>query len=87
MLKIDIQSAQKNLFNIIGSCIKDNEPIIITSKLGNVVLIREDTYRNIVESIFLLRIPNIKEDIENTIKTPTNKLKKVLILINTNSGV
>ena len=46
-----------------------HEPIIITGKRGNAVLISEDDWRAIQETMFLLNIPSMRESIQEGLAT------------------
>ena len=47
-----------------------HEPIVIKGKRGSAVLISEDDWRAIQETIYLLNIPGMRESIRNGLATP-----------------
>ena len=73
---IPISSARSHLFSLAQAVIESHKPITLTSKLGNVVLLSEDDFNAIQETLFLLSIPNMVEDLKIGRKTPKNKLSK-----------
>ena len=55
-----------------------HQPIQITGKRSNAVLISEDDWRSIQETLHLTSIPGMKESIVKGMKTPADKCAKVL---------
>lgn len=41
------------------SVFKQDEPVKVTTKKGNAVLIREDEYRSLLESVYLISQPRL----------------------------
>lgn len=56
------------------SCIKYDEVFTITSKNGNVVLLNENNYNNMIESLKLLRNSETRKSVLEAIDTPTDEL-------------
>ena len=50
--------------------IKYNEPVNISTKDGNAVIISEEDYNNLMETIYLLSIPEQREKIIEGLNTP-----------------
>ena len=73
MINVNIDSIKNNLENIATSCIKDDEVFNISLNEGNVILISEKNYNNIIESLYLR---GCYKDIEATINTPLEELSK-----------
>lgn len=59
-----ISSARADLFNVVQTAIDSHEPVVITSKNGNVVLISEEDFRAIQETLYLQSIPNLVKDVK-----------------------
>ena len=76
MLNINISNARSDLYKIASSCIKYNDVVNISTKDGNVILLSEDDYNSLIESLYLAGIKNVYEDIEETVKTPTSEFIK-----------
>ena len=76
MVTLDINDAINEFDSLIHNCIKNNDIIRISSSNGNVILLSESHYNNIIESINVMRDKNLCHDIEEAIKTPTSKFKK-----------
>ena len=62
--------ARSKLYRLIDEASTSGEPIVITGKRGNAVLISEDDWRSIQETIYLLNIPGMRESIREGLATP-----------------
>jgi len=62
--------ARTRLYRLIDEAAASHEPIVITGKRGKAVLISEDDWRSIQETLFLLNIPNMRESIQDGLATP-----------------
>ena len=49
--------ARSKLYRLIDEAASSHEPIVITGKRGSAVLISEDDWRSIQETLYLLNIP------------------------------
>lgn len=76
MNNTNIVSARSNFYKLASSCIKYGESFNITTKRGNVILLSENDYNNLVESFYLLSNKSVREDIIKTIKAPTSSFNK-----------
>lgn len=63
MVSIDIISFRKNIYEIIENTIEHNEPINIKTKKGNAVILSEMDYNNLMETLYISSVPNLKEKI------------------------
>ncbi|MBN1901025.1 type II toxin-antitoxin system Phd/YefM family antitoxin [Candidatus Sumerlaeota bacterium] len=70
--------ARAKLYGLIDETASSHEPIIIKSKRGNAVLISEDDWRSIQETIYLLNIPGMRKSIRDGLKTPVRKCSEEL---------
>ncbi len=70
--------ARSKFYRLIDQTSHSNEPIVITSKRGNAVLISEDDWRAIQETLFLLNIPGMRESIRQGLATPIEDCKEEL---------
>jgi prevent-host-death family protein len=62
--------ARSNLYKLIDQASTSHEPVIITGKRGNAVLLSEEDWKAIQETLFLLNIPNMRESIREGLETP-----------------
>ena len=76
MVTTNITNARKELYKIASSCIKYNEVVNINTKEGNIIVMNEEEYRSLIESLFLAGIPGMYESLEEISKTPTSEMIK-----------
>jgi len=70
MPTLSATEARTKLYNLIDLTSSTHEPILITGKRGNAVLISEDDWRSIQETIYLLNIPGMRDAIREGLATP-----------------
>ncbi|WP_201614580.1 type II toxin-antitoxin system Phd/YefM family antitoxin [Gulosibacter hominis] len=63
MTAVSATSARANLYRLIDQVNSESEPLTITGQRGNAVLVGEDDWRAIQESLFLASIPGMTESI------------------------
>jgi len=73
MKTISSANAKANLNKLLDDAAKSHEPIQITGKSTNAILISEDNWRAIQETLYLLSNPRMKESIMEGLKTPADK--------------
>ena len=70
MTNINITNFRKDIYELLEKTIKYNEPINISTKNGNAVVLSEEDYNNLMETLYISSIPGLKEDIIKGIKEP-----------------
>jgi len=60
---ISVSKARANIYNLIDETAQTHEPILITGKRHNAVMISEEDWKNIEETIYLNSIPNMASSI------------------------
>ena len=70
MTNVNATNFRKNLFGMLEQTIKYNEPINISTKEGNAVLLSEEDYNGLIETLYLCSIPGMEEKIVEGINTP-----------------
>ncbi len=78
MKSIAVTQARSKLYKLIDEAIDNSEPIQITGKRGNAVLISESDWRSINETLFLLSIPGMRESIIEGMNTPPDQCSEEL---------
>ena len=73
MLNTDITSFRKNVFSMIEQTIKYNEPLNISTKAGNAVVLSEEDYRGMMETLNLMFDPGMKSKLLDGIATPLSE--------------
>lgn len=64
MVNINITNFRKNIFSFIEQAIKYNDVVNISTKNGNAVILSEEDYNGLMETIYLNSIPGMKERIQ-----------------------
>ena len=75
---IKATDARSKLYRLIDEVTSSHNPITITGKRGNAVLLSEEDWRAIQETLFLLSIPGMRESIRNGLRTPVNECSEEL---------
>jgi antitoxin YefM len=70
--------ARSNLYRLIDQAAQSHEPIHISGKRGGAVLIAEDDWKAIQETLFLLAVPGMRESIKAGMVEPLAKSAKKL---------
>jgi antitoxin YefM len=74
MTTITATEARKQLYKLVDDVSDTHEPVQITGKRGNAVLVGEDDWRAVQETLFLVSIPGMRESILEGIATPPEEL-------------
>lgn len=78
MTTLTASEARAKLYKLLDRVAKSHEPIQITGKRHDAVLISEDDWRAINETLYLLSIPGMRKSIRKGLKTPIKKCAKKL---------
>ena len=70
MSAINITNARKELYNLVEEVNLYSEPTLIVSKKGNAVLVSENDWNAIQETVYLNSIPGLVESIKKGMETP-----------------
>ncbi len=78
MTTMTATEARKNFYNLLAEANSSHEPIHITDKRGNGVLISEDDWSAIEETLALNSIPGMRESIIKGMNTSISECSKEL---------
>lgn len=70
MSTINITDFRKNIFEYLNRTIQYNEPLCITTKTGNAVILSEEDYLGLMETLYLSSNAKLKKEIIEGLKTP-----------------
>lgn len=76
MTTLTATEARAKLYKLMDEAASSHEPIQITGKRANAVLIAEDDWRAVQETLYLVSIPGMRESIRKGLKTPVEKCGK-----------
>jgi prevent-host-death family protein len=74
MTTVSATEARKRLYALIDEVSHSHEPVQITGKRGNAVLLSEDDWRAIQETLHLVSIPGMRESILEGMATDVSEL-------------
>ena len=78
MRTINVTNARANLYKLIEETSIQHEPIQITGKKVNAVLLSEEDWRSIEETLYLLSIPGMRESIREELETSVDDCSEEL---------
>ena len=70
MTTINATNLRKNLFEYLNQAIEHNDVINISTKTGNAVLLSEEDYSGLMETIYLFSNPKTAQDILEALAEP-----------------
>lgn len=78
MTVLKVSEARANLYQIIDETAQSHQPILITGKRNNAVLVSEDDWRSVQETLYLVSIPGMRELIIEGLQTPITECTEEL---------
>ena len=63
MTTTNVTNFRQNIFEMLENTIKYNDPLNITTKFGNAVVMSEDEYNGLIETLAILSNPEMKEKV------------------------
>ena len=78
MITLTASEARARLYKLLDEAAASHEPIQITGKRANAILVSEEDWRAIQETLFLLSIPGMRESIRDGLDTPIEECSEEL---------
>ncbi|HSG93817.1 MAG TPA: type II toxin-antitoxin system Phd/YefM family antitoxin [Methylotenera sp.] len=78
MQTLSASTARTNLYRLIDETAESHQPLVITGKRNNAVLVSADDWAAMQETLFLLSVPNMRESIREGMNTPVSELAEKL---------
>ncbi len=78
MTILTASEARANLYRLIDQAAESHEPIHISGKRRGAVLVSEEDWKAIQETLFLLAVPGMRESIKEGMAEPLNESAKEL---------
>ena len=78
MKTLTATQARKEIYRLLDEASETHQPIQITGKRTNAVLISEDDWRSIQETLYLSSIPGMQESIVDGLQTPIDETDEKL---------
>ena len=78
MTTVTASEARATLYRLIDDATSSHQPILITGKRNNAVLVSEEDWSSIQETLHLLSVPGMRESIIEGLKTPIDNCAEAL---------
>jgi prevent-host-death family protein len=65
--------ARSQLFRLMDEIAENHQPVLITGKRHNAILLSQEDWESIQETLYLLSIPGMRESIQTGIATPISE--------------
>lgn len=78
MATLTATEARKRLYALVDDVAESHEPIQIVGKRNSAVLLSEEDWRSIQETLYLSSVPGMRESIRNGLKTPVEECEEEL---------
>lgn len=78
MTSITIAEAREMLDRLVDRVSETHEPMQILGKCGNAVLVSEDDWRSVQETLYLLSVPGVRESIREGMSCPLHECEQEL---------
>lgn len=73
MTAITVSEARANLYRLIDEAASSHQPLLITGKRNKAVLVSEEDWQAIQETLFLLSVPGMRESIREGMEAPVDE--------------
>ncbi len=78
MAVITASQARANLYRLIDDAASSHQPLLISGKRNRAVLVAEEDWIAIQETLFLVSVPGMRESILDGLNTPVDECRKEL---------
>ncbi|MCP5415460.1 MAG: type II toxin-antitoxin system Phd/YefM family antitoxin [Chromatiaceae bacterium] len=78
MTILNATEARSKLYSLIDEATTTHQPIVIKGKRGNAVLVSEEDWNAISETLYLLSVPGMRESIKMGMETPISECAEEL---------
>ena len=76
MQSLSATKARSGLYRLMDEAAQSHEPVIVTGKRSNVVLLAEEDWRSIQETLYLLSVPGMRKSILAGGRVPLSRCSK-----------
>jgi PHD/YefM family antitoxin component YafN of YafNO toxin-antitoxin module len=73
METVTVSGARGRLYRLVDEVADSREPVLIAGKRANAVLVVEEDWRTIQETLFLLSVPGMRKSIREGMATPVSE--------------
>ena len=76
MTTVNVTEARDKLYRLVDEASQTHSPIVITARRGNAVLIAEEDWNAINETLYLLSVPGMRESIRKGMQESLDECRK-----------
>ena len=73
MCTTTVTNFRKNIYGMLEKTVRFNEPLHIVTKEGNAVVISEEDYDSLMETLYLTSVPGMCEKLIDGLHTPLDE--------------
>jgi antitoxin YefM len=78
MITITASQARANLYRLIDQTAQTHKPVAISGKRATAILVSEEDWSAIQESLYLLSLPGVRESVKESMAEPLTRGKRKL---------
>ncbi|MFY9137943.1 type II toxin-antitoxin system Phd/YefM family antitoxin [Zwartia sp.] len=78
MTTLTASEARASLYRLIDQTAESHQPVLISGKRANAVLVSEEDWSAIQETLYLLAVPGMRESIKDAMSEPLAKSTRTL---------
>jgi hypothetical protein len=78
MNALSASEARANLYRLMDETASSHKPVLISGKRNNAVLVAEEDWSAIQETLYLLSVPGMRESIKTGMSEPLDKSARAL---------
>ena len=75
---MSVSQARADIYNIMDETAQTHEPILITGKRNNVVMLSQEDWNAIEETLYLNTIPNMASSIQESMNAPDSEFSETI---------
>ena len=67
---MSVSEAREKLYRLLDDTAAAHEPVLVTGPRSNAVLVGEEDWNSLQETLYLLSVPGMRESIQEGLETP-----------------
>lgn len=73
-----VSQVRSDIYNVMDETAQTHEPVLITGKRNNVVMLSQDDWNAIQETLYLNSIPNMVESIQESMEASDSEFSETI---------
>ena len=75
---MSVSQVRADIYNVMDETAQTHEPILITGKRNNVVMLSQEDWNAIEETLYLNSIPNMVSSIQESMNAPDSEFSETI---------